>query len=732
MPSPDPPLKDLIKGFFKNLHLGKVFAIRLRRPSNLKGRTQRSSTTTHHELRDNSIPVDIPMRPDSPAISSSTSSRGDSSTRRGKASDMAQAFLPFVQAIAGPIPLVGAPIHATIGGLLEIFKAMDRRGQNKVDLDSLASRLDRLRLDLCNAPRARNHRERSRRENLTSMLLEISATLTELRKRSLAYPSVTQDIAGCFTKIDRYMAEYLLSLQMQNGDDIWAVLAILQRQQEDHQRQHEDHQRQQEILMRIESRIIRVQSSVGPVVTLGFVTLVDATGRQHPIPMDVCDSFERFDGMLRLLLKHNSIEAQIQRRYMEQGQYDLCIDDDKQVTRLTSHEWPSIEAGTNIVMRVIIEQQAPSYSEVYYRCPFCGDVNSLDVGPVMYSLERQAGCSIDCRACKQRFQISRKYSGIQSSNIDSDPTTDAQMRLIRNFHVQQTDHVQQTSNIIKPSDVLRQSSYPVASGGIGDVYKCIWDCGASSDEVAVKSPRFPILSDRDLVRINKNMDREVRIWTALKHRYVLPLHGTVEHFGPFRALVSPWMPNGTLNAYLIHAGETLSMIDRLRLLKQITEGLQYLHYHNVIHGDLTNTNVLVAADGSPRLVDYGISNIMVQSNPAFSYHTSSVRWVAPELVDTPEDQPMQFATKSTDIYALGGIMLQVLYGKQPYWWLKSDIHIISSKFRHAEPINSSIEIQPNHLDFMRRCWSTAKEVRPSVEEVFNYLQDALSNETPSV
>ncbi|KAG1847618.1 kinase-like domain-containing protein [Suillus subluteus] len=184
------------------------------------------------------------------------------------------------------------------------------------------------------------------------------------------------------------------------------------------------------------------------------------------------------------------------------------------------------------------------------------------------------------------------------------------------------------------------------------------------------------------------------------------------------------MLNGTLNSYL-NAHETLSMVDRLRLLKQITEGLQYLHDHDVIHGDLTNNNVLVAADGSPRLADFGISNIMVQTNPAFSYHTGAVRWVAPELIDPPEDQPIQCATKSTDIYALGGIMLQVLYGKQPYWWLTSAIHVISAKFRHVDPIDSSIEIQPNHLDFMRRCWSTIKEDRPSVEEVINYLQEAL-------
>ncbi|KAG1799056.1 kinase-like domain-containing protein [Suillus variegatus] len=285
---------------------------------------------------------------------------------------------------------------------------------------------------------------------------------------------------------------------------------------------------------------------------------------------------------------------------------------------------------------------------------------------------------------------------------------------------------------IKPSDINRHTSYPTASGGLGDVYKCTWNRSESSDEVAVKSPRFPSLSDLEKAKINKNFDREIRIWAKLKHQYVLPLHGTVEQFGPFRAFVSPWMPNGTLESYLKHAHETLSMIDRLRLLKQIAEGLQYLHDNDVIHGDLTNGNVLVAADGSPRLADFGISNIMVQSNPAFSYHTGSVRWAAPELLDPPEDQPIQCATKSTDIYALGGIMLQVLHAKQPYWWLKSAIHVISAKFKRTEPIDSSVEIEPDHLDFMRRCWSPKSELRPSVEEVINYLQEALSNETSPV
>jgi serine/threonine protein kinase len=68
---------------------------------------------------------------------------------------------------------------------------------------------------------------------------------------------------------------------------------------------------------------------------------------------------------------------------------------------------------------------------------------------------------------------------------------------------------------------------------------------------------------------------------------------------------------------------------------------------------------LVDANGSPRLADFGFLNIMVESNPAFSYQSGAVCWAAPELMVLWEGQTMQCATKSSDIYALGCIMLQV-------------------------------------------------------------------------
>lgn len=139
------------------------------------------------------------------------------------------------------------------------------------------------------------------------------------------------------------------------------------------------------------------------------------------------------------------------------------------------------------------------------------------------------------------------------------------------------------------------------------------------------------------------------------------------------------------------------------------------------------------------------------SNPTLPFPTTPVQYVgSPQSLLTPRKINPYNAQRNPPTYTLSAVScfrfvisrwlasdtnvtcVQVLYGKQPYWWLKSPILIISARFKHIEPINSSIEIQPNHLDFMQRCWSTESEVRPSVEEVIIYLQEALSNETSSV
>jgi len=118
--------------------------------------------------------------------------------------------------------------------------------------------------------------------------------------------------------------------------------------------------------------------------------LEDATGKEHRIPMEFCmslrvclfqclrevfssHSLQQLENMLRVLFTPDTDNACIQRRYCEQGQYDLCIDQGTQVIELTSEtgEWSPIEAGTKVVMRVIINKNLDR-GTLAIKCDACG------------------------------------------------------------------------------------------------------------------------------------------------------------------------------------------------------------------------------------------------------------------------------------------------------------------------------------------------------------------------
>ncbi|KAG1846356.1 hypothetical protein C8R48DRAFT_733225 [Suillus tomentosus] len=354
-----------------------------------------------------------------------------------EAFDIAQVALPLVQAFTGVIPLVGAPINAAISGLLGILQAIKRCDENKAALDDLTSRLHRLCRHLCNAPPALDPLERSRRDILARKLEDTYFRLKKLPKRHLVYTSVTQAIIGCSADINNYLMESLWSSQMQSQRETHELLIIARRRDES--------------LQNIEQSFAALPVSPLPgSVASGCVTLVDATGRHQAISVNLCTSYQQLNSMLRVLFERDAVEAQIQRRYIEEGKYDLCIDEGKQVTALTSHNWSSIEPGTKIVMRVTIQQKTSSLSGVDYRCHFCGAVNRLGARSVKYESRGRTVCSTECQECKRCFQITRGFAAPRKllSNSDSSHKTDAETLLVRNFHVQQIQyflrHVRET------------------------------------------------------------------------------------------------------------------------------------------------------------------------------------------------------------------------------------------------------------------------------------------------
>ncbi|KAG1884262.1 kinase-like domain-containing protein [Suillus subluteus] len=290
---------------------------------------------------------------------------------------------------------------------------------------------------------------------------------------------------------------------------------------------------------------------------------------------------------------------------------------------------------------------------------------------------------------------------------------------------------------IPSTSIERQTEHATSSGDLGDIWKCSMTIDpATSTEVAVKSIRITdIRNEQAIERAKKRLRREVAVWIRLRHAHVLTLHGTVSGFGPLPALVSTWMDNGALNGYLERTSLTME-----QKLKLVVDGLSYLHEQEVIHGDLTSTNVLIDRDGNAFLADFGLSVALAEGDRSYynSFASGAVRWLAPELIGSLEpesnldnshsDLDFQKPNGHSDVFSLGCIMLHVFSGRPPFWWLRNVRQLFSARFKRVEPyqLEPSVTISHQHLDFMRKCWSAKPEVRPSTGDAASFVEDELA------
>ncbi|KAG1734996.1 kinase-like protein [Suillus lakei] len=220
----------------------------------------------------------------------------------------------------------------------------------------------------------------------------------------------------------------------------------------------------------------------------------------------------------------------------------------------------------------------------------------------------------------------------------------------------------------------------------------------------------------------KRILRELRICAKLKHPNILPVYGYTYGFGPFIAMVSPWAENGNLTAYLEREGAILTLLRRFQMLRDIIAGLQYLHANSVIHGDFNGPNVLIHGDGTACVADFGLSLMYSEFISASQASWTStlkgnMRWMAPELVvPVREDGLPTRPSEQSDIFSFGGIILQVLTNKIPYYYLPNDAAIVLCIAKSEMPVRSRYPALPEkYWEFIKQCWSTDPQDRPSTE-----------------
>jgi ribosomal protein L37AE/L43A len=171
-------------------------------------------------------------------------------------------------------------------------------------------------------------------------------------------------------------------------------------------------------------------SNIPRTISVGFIYIMDATGRQHELTMNMARSFDQFNKALRILFELGSPQDRLLVKYTNIGAYDLTIDDGREQRQLTNQEeWSNaVQRGTTIVMRVVMVQQT---NEKKYKCPFCAFWNWQEEGN---------GQLIDCCSCKRCFHITTGDLNTAGTN-DAVETVlavpDHERDLISNVHLKE-------------------------------------------------------------------------------------------------------------------------------------------------------------------------------------------------------------------------------------------------------------------------------------------------------
>lgn len=199
----------------------------------------------------------------------------------------------------------------------------------------------------------------------------------------------------------------------------------------------------------------------------------------------------------------------------------------------------------------------------------------------------------------------------------------------------------------------------IGTGGMGSVFIAARDDQEFEQRVAIKIVRPSMHTAQILQRFL----HERRVLAGLEHPNIARLldGGTSDDGSPY--LVMEYVEGVPIDRYCDE--RKLSVTDRLRLFRMVCDAVHYAHRSLVIHRDLKPVNILVTAEGVPKLLDFGIAKLVGPQADADKHLTVDTSPMTPDYA-SPEQVQGELVTTATDIYALGVMLYRLLTGKGPY------------------------------------------------------------------
>lgn len=261
----------------------------------------------------------------------------------------------------------------------------------------------------------------------------------------------------------------------------------------------------------------------------------------------------------------------------------------------------------------------------------------------------------------------------------------------------------------------------VGVGGMANVYR-----GTdlkTGNQIAVKVLKDEFLDNEELVRRFKNESKAISI---LSHPNIVKVYD-VSVTDKLQYIVMEYVDGITLKEYLKQRGGALTWKETVHFATQILSALQHAHSKGIIHRDVKPQNIMLLADGSIKMMDFGIARFSrAQSQTVSDKAIGSVHYISPEQAKGERTDAR------TDIYSVGVMLYEMLSGRLPF---DGDGAVSIAIMQISEKPKPLAEIAPQTPSGLRQITEKAMEKDPdkryqSAQEMLAAIEEFKRN--PSI
>ncbi|XP_060523812.1 serine/threonine-protein kinase PLK4 [Cylas formicarius] len=197
-----------------------------------------------------------------------------------------------------------------------------------------------------------------------------------------------------------------------------------------------------------------------------------------------------------------------------------------------------------------------------------------------------------------------------------------------------------------------QISNLLGKGGFASVYKA--RCRLTGIQVAIKMIDKKMLQSSGM---KNRVQQEIAIHSRLRHPSILQLYTFFED-AQYVYLVLELCDNGELQHYIKQ--KELSEFEVSNIMRQVVEGIKYLHSYSILHRDISLSNLLLTRDMHVKIADFGLATQLTRPDEKHMTMCGTPNFISPEVASRSSHG------LAVDIWGLGCLLYTLLVGKPPF------------------------------------------------------------------